>query len=208
MSTQLLARGYKIATAFINRYEFGKSLVYDKDSKRGTELDDTVSDLWYEDGIRNLTATMPRSNPKFWQTEKQKSLFLRGYASPDEDTFEHHQWDILPWDYFVFFKVSRFVPGDVQREMNYNTDEMERTGVYVVPNDPRKSPSKYWSRKTRTSPMTNSFLDAWEISVVFLVFLGLFAERRRIPLVVPPLSSLGRLKGKKCPSPVNLPKCQ
>ena len=204
MSTQLLARGYKIATAFINQYEFGTSLAYGDDDKLGMELDYTISDIWFEDGIRNLTATMPRSSPKFWG----KSGSLGVHDSPGTDTFEHHQWDILPWDYFVFFKVSRFVPGDVQREMNYNTDEMERTGVYVVPNDPRKSPSKYWSRKTRTSPMTNSFLDAWEISVVFLVFLGLFAERRRIPLVVPPLSSLGRLKGKKCPSPVNLPKCQ
>ena len=190
MSTQLLARGYKIATAFINRYEFGKSLVYDKDSKRGTELDDTVSDLWYEDGIRNLTATMPRSNPNFWETEKRK------FHSPGEDTFEHHQWDILPWEYFVFFKVSRFVPGDVQREMNYNTDEMETAGVSVVPNDPRKSHSEYWLRKSGIYTPRQALIDVCRISGICFV-VGLFAARRWLHFVV--RSRLSYLLRRKMP---------
>mmetsp|Transcript_29229 Transcript_29229/g.70503 ORF Transcript_29229/g.70503 Transcript_29229/m.70503 type:complete len:480 (+) Transcript_29229:277-1716(+) len=196
MSTQLLARGYKIATAFINQYEFGTSLAYGDGDKLGMELDYTISDIWFEDGIRNLTATMPRSNPKFWQTEKQKSLFLRGYASPGEDTFEHHQWDILPWDYFVFFKVSRFVPGDVQREMNYNTDEMETAGVSVVPNDPRKSHSEYWLRKSGIYTPRQALIDVCRISGICFV-VGLFAARRWLHFVV--RSRLSYLLRRKTP---------
>eukprot|EP00584_Thalassiosira_punctigera_P015719 CAMPEP_0172554692 /NCGR_PEP_ID=MMETSP1067-20121228/55949_1 /TAXON_ID=265564 ORGANISM="Thalassiosira punctigera, Strain Tpunct2005C2" /NCGR_SAMPLE_ID=MMETSP1067 /ASSEMBLY_ACC=CAM_ASM_000444 /LENGTH=443 /DNA_ID=CAMNT_0013343115 /DNA_START=47 /DNA_END=1375 /DNA_ORIENTATION=- len=143
MSTQLLKRGYKIATAFVNRYEFGKSLVYNKDSIWGTEIDDTVSDIWCEDGIRNLTATMSRPTPKWW-----KLVGRSGLRNPDEDTFEYHQYDILPWDRFLFFKVSRLVPEDVQNEMNYDLNELERNNVLVISNDPRKSRSEYWLRKT------------------------------------------------------------
>eukprot|EP00581_Thalassiosira_minuscula_P019485 CAMPEP_0183719396 /NCGR_PEP_ID=MMETSP0737-20130205/12355_1 /TAXON_ID=385413 /ORGANISM="Thalassiosira miniscula, Strain CCMP1093" /LENGTH=429 /DNA_ID=CAMNT_0025949113 /DNA_START=56 /DNA_END=1342 /DNA_ORIENTATION=- len=138
MSTQLLKRGYKIATAFVNRYGFGKSLVYDKDSTWGTEIDDTISDIWYEDGIRNLTSTISKPT-KWWKNEGKWGL-----RNPDEDTFDYHKWDILPWDHFVFFKVSRLVPQDVQDEMNYNPQELEKSNVLVVSNDPRKSPNEYW----------------------------------------------------------------
>ena len=149
MSTQLLKRGYKIATAFVNRYGFGKSLVYDKDSIWGTEIDDTVSDIWYEDGIRNLTGTMSKPTPTWWrdggERRKETTSSLR---SPEEDSFEYHKWDILPWDYFVFFKVSRLVPEDVQAEMNYNSEELARSNVQVIANDARRSPNVYWLRRT------------------------------------------------------------
>jgi len=192
MSTQLLKRGYKIATAFVNRYGFGKSLVYDKDSTWGTEIDDTVSDIWYEDGIRNLTATMSKPTPKFWNSEENSGL--RAPDSLDKDTFDYHQWDILPWDYFVFFKVSRLVPEDVQREMNYNADELEKSDVLVTSNDPRNSSSEYWLRKTGVFvEPRNIFLDFTKIAVVCLVLLGLFAKRRRIPLLSRPLSPHGKL---------------
>ena len=180
MSTQLLKRGYKIATAFVNRYGFGKSLVYDKDSIWGTEIDDTISDIWYEDGIRNLTATMSKPS-KWWDIEGTAG----GLRSPEEDTVGYHQWDILPWDYFVFFKVSRLVPEDVQNEMSYNSEELKRFNVPVISNDPRKSPSEYWLKKTGVFvEPRNIFLDSvWYMVAVCLVFLGIFAKRRRILLM-------------------------
>ena len=175
MSTQLLKRGFKIATAFVNRYGFGKSLVYDRDSIWGTEIDDTVSDIWYEDGIRNLTATTTKPTRKWWEIEKQSGL-----RKTNEDTFEYHQWDILPWDYFVFFKVSRLVPEDVQHEMHYNANELEKSGVLVVENDPHKSPNEYWLRKTGVfvEPKNANLDSFWKMAC--LVFLVLFANRKRL----------------------------
>jgi len=169
-------------------YGFGKSLVYDKDSTWGTELDDTVSDIWYEDGIRNLTATMSNSQTaKFWSSsDGKKSPALRG--TNEDDTFEYHQWDILPWDYFVFFKVSRLVPEDVQRVMNYNVDELEKSDVRVISNDPRKSPNVYWLKKTGVFVEPRNVLrDASEVAVGCIVLLfGLFLfakKKRRSPLI-------------------------
>ncbi len=128
MSTDLLKRGYKIASAFINRYEFGKSIVYDKASMWGIEIDDRISDIWYEDGIRNLTATMSGPKPKFWKANENGGIgTLRIPRNLVEDTFQYHQWDILPWDYFVFFKVSRLVPQDVQDEMKYSVEELAKS---------------------------------------------------------------------------------
>ena len=199
MSTQLLKRGYKIATAFVNRYGFGKSLVYDKDSTWGTEIDDTVSDIWYEDGIRNLTATMAKPTPKFWANvhEEDKSLSgLRNGPPGDkkniekDDTFEYHQWDILPWDYFIFFKVSRLVPEDVQREMNYNSVELEKSSVPVISNDPRKSPSEFWLRKTGVwVEPRNRLLEVGEMVMFCLLVLGLrlFAKKKRFTLMKRPV---------------------
>lgn len=146
MSTELLERGYSIGTPFVNRYAFGKSLVFDKNTTLGTDIDDTVSDIWYEDGIRNLTAT---------QT-------------------------IRSWDYFVFFKVSRFVPEDIQHEMQYNRNELAKNDIPVVSNNPRKLFSKYWLRKSVAYVDTgNTLLDSfWKIAC--LVFLGLFTKKKRL----------------------------
>ena len=159
-------------------------MVYDKDSTWGTELDDTVSDIWYEDGIRNLTATMSRQTPKFWSSADGKSSAFRGTK---EDTFEYHQWDILPWDYFVFFKVSRLVPEDVQRVMNYKIDELENSDVHVISNDPRKSPNVYWLKKTGVfvEPGNVVLRDVSEVTVGCIVLFGLcfFAKKRRSPLI-------------------------
>ena len=201
MSTQLLKRGYKIATAFVNRYGFGKSLVYDKDSTWGTEIDDTVSDIWYEDGIRNLTATMSKPTTTFWKTwesssDDGKAGGMRNPANLVKDTFRYHQWDILPWEYFIFFKVSRLVPQDVQDEMNYNTEELEKSDVPVISNDPRKSPSEYWLRKTGVFIEPRStFVIACEVAAVCLFMLGLyeFAKKRRISILKRPVSPRGRM---------------
>ncbi|KAL9180419.1 hypothetical protein ACHAXT_008389 [Thalassiosira profunda] len=192
MSTQLLKKGYKIATAFVNRYGFGKSLVYDKDSIWGTEIDDTVSDVWYEDGVRNLTATMSKPYPTWWNLEGKSGL-----RSPNEDTFEYHKWDILPWDYFIFFKVSRLVPEDVQKEMGYNTEELKRSNVPVIPNDPRKSPSEYWLKKTGVYVEKRNlfFHSMWMIAPVLLLCVGLCVRlmRTRIRLLLRPLSPRSRI---------------
>lgn len=218
MSTQLLKRGYKIATAFVNRYGFGKSLVYDKDSIWGTEIDDTVSDIWYEDGIRNLTDTMSKPTPKFWvndDNDEEKDgkevlppTSLRRPASIN-DTFDYHQWDILPWEYFIFFKVSRLVPQDVQNEMNYNTAELKKSDVPVISNDPRKSPSVYWLKKTGmfVEP-SHTLLHVCEMVVLILFVLGLryYAKKKRLPFVMkvrpillPPRGRVGNwLSRRKC----------
>jgi hypothetical protein len=164
-------------------YGFGKPLVYDKDSTWGTELDDTVSDIWYEDGIRNLTATMSKPTPKFWNADKKSAL--RG---SDEDTFEYHQWDILPWDYFIFFKVSRLVPEDVQMVMNYNTNELEKSDVHVISNDPRKSPNVYWLKKTGVVVEPRNLLRDVCGMAVGCIVLFLFAKKRRGYLI-----SVGKL---------------
>lgn len=191
MSTQLLKQGYNIATAFVNRYGFGKSLVYDKTSTWGTELDDTVSDIWYEDGIRNLTATMSKPAPKFWEalaTTIDDKSSLRDVNTNNnnraDDTFEYHQWDILPWEYFIFFKVSRLVPEDVQREMNYNAEELKKSDVLVISNDPRRSPSEYWLRRSGVFVEPRNIRLDILMAGVFLVVCGLVLKRRRrIPVM-------------------------
>lgn len=131
MSQSLIKKGYKIGTPFINRWDMGKPLLMDQYSTVGTEFDDTVSDLWYEDMIRNLTSTISNPHPTWWVNEKE--------------TFDDHKWDILPWEYYIFFKVSRLVPQDIQDVMGYSTLGM--TDIPVIPNDPRKSPSDVWRVK-------------------------------------------------------------
>ena len=120
---------------------------------------------------------MSKPAPKFWNAEGK--LRLRG----SEDTFEYHQWDILPWDYFIFFKVSRLVPEDVQREMNYNIEELKKWDIPVISNNPRKSPSEYWLRKTGVLVKPRQVFLNFVVSGIFLVFLGLFIKRRRLPLI-------------------------
>ncbi len=170
-------------------YGFGKPLVYDKDSTWGTEIDDTVSDIWYEDGIRNLTATMSKPTPKFWNIDAKSAL--RG---TDEDTFEYHKWDILPWDYFIFFKVSRLVPEDVQDVMNYNMNELEKSDVHVISNDPRKSPNVFWLKKTGVfvEPRNLARDICGLVACSIVVLLWLLARKRRGILM-----SVGKLLSRR-----------
>jgi hypothetical protein len=212
MSTQLLKRGYKIGTAFVNRYGFGKSLVYDKDSTWGTELDDTISDLWYEDGIRNLTATLSSPVPKFWHVYDSEiddvdgsssssskkinndakstiaTTAIRGSSSTiNEDTFDYHKYDMLPWEYFIFFKVSRLVPEDVQHIMKYDIDELAKSNVHVISNDPRKSPNIYWLKKTGVY-VEPTFTVRTTLSLIvgcLVAIIGVLAkkQKRRISII-------------------------
>jgi hypothetical protein len=117
MSRTLLGKGYSIAVPYMNNLEMGKSLIVDRNSFHKVK---SGSDLWFEDTLRNATLTMDKS-------ELQK---LVGYDGEDSSTDR----SILPWEYYVFFKVSRFVPEDIQREMEYDTDLLEKHKVLIVPN--------------------------------------------------------------------------
>ena len=66
MSTHFLNAGYKIYIPAVNQCGFGKSLVYDTDGIWGIDIDDTISNIWQEDGIRNLTVTKSKQTPKWW----------------------------------------------------------------------------------------------------------------------------------------------
>lgn len=147
MSTELLKRGDSIGTPFINRYAFGKALVYDKNTTLGTDIDDTVSDIWYEDGIRNLTAAQI----------------------------------IRPWEYFVFFKVSRFVPEDIQQEMQYSRNELAKNHIPIVRNlpSPHKLHNKYWLRKALVyaEPRITNLDSFWKIAC--FIFLGFTAIKKK-----------------------------
>jgi hypothetical protein len=143
MSTTLLKKGYSIGTAFINRWGMGSPLVLNQNSTQGRELDDTICDIWYEDGVRNLTDTLIDKSLVWW---KSSDATTTNIVRRREDTFEYHKWDILPWDHFMFFKVSRLVPRDIQDEMHYSN--LDLVDVDVVPNEARESNSDFWRRKT------------------------------------------------------------
>jgi hypothetical protein len=171
MSTQLLKRGFQIGTAFINRWGMGTPLVLDRNSTQGTELDDTICDIWYEDGVRNLTKTVDRSL-KWWD---DRNSTLRS-----KDSFDYHQWDILPWDHFLFFKVSRLVPEDIQAVMHYN--QLELVDVAVVPNDARKSQSEFWQRKTREFDQRQGGIPIWDVMIAVILFLIGYSKRKQVEM--------------------------
>jgi hypothetical protein len=102
-------------------------------------------------------------------TTNEKSLRRK------ENTFDYHQYDILPWDYYLFFKVSRLVPQDIQDEMQYSN--LDLVDVAVVSNDPRLSPSEYWRSKTRE--FDGNALSSM-LNVMFaMLFLFLLHRRRK-----------------------------
>jgi hypothetical protein len=86
MSKTLINQGYSIASAYLNNEELGKSLIVNQ-----TNLHLATNDLWVEDSLRNATMTIDQSS--------LKRSFGGGIGTKD----------ILPWDYYMFFKVSRYV---------------------------------------------------------------------------------------------------
>jgi hypothetical protein len=173
MSTSLLKRGYSIGTAFINRWGFGTPLVLNANSTQGTELDDTICDIWYEDGVRNLTRTMDKSSKWWVDIPTEDSLRKK------ENTFDYHQWDILPWDYYLFFKVSRLVPQDIQNEMKYS--HLDLVDVAVIANDPRESPSEFWKSKTREFDGGNR-VPVWNVILFLITVLVAYSKRKQIEM--------------------------
>ena len=123
ISRVLLERGHSIAAAFMHQQgRIGEPLVIDKNSTFGRQFNEDEiihSDVFLEDGVRRLTES---SFPEF---------------------NDHRKYAILPWDCYVFFKVSRLIPIDIQQLMHY-----ENLGpVKLVQNDARRSSNWHWRRK-------------------------------------------------------------
>jgi hypothetical protein len=188
MSTTLLKQGYKIATAFMNRWDMGNTLILDSNSINeekfktiyGITLDDTVSDLWYESGLRNLTSVLNRDMPRNWW-RRDNNINNNPQSSElrkKEDTYDYHKYDLLPWDYFVFFKVSRLVTEDIQNEMNYET--LAESDVLVVSPDPRKSPDEFWLRKMGVLVDTPIYVRLLKFCVGIAVCCVCYKRRRQI----------------------------
>jgi len=74
------------------------------------------------------------------------------------------------------------VPQDVQDEMNYNAEELQKSDVLVVSNDPRKSPSKFWLKKTGVlvEPTDYAPLAKGAMALACLVLLGFVAKKRQV----------------------------
>jgi len=127
ISRVLLERGHSIAAAFMHQQgRIGEPLIIDGNSTFGRHFnqDEIIhSDVFLEDGVRMLTES---SFPEY------------------ED---HRKYAILPWDCYVFFKVSRLIPIDIQQLMHY-----ENLGpVKLVQNDARRSSHWHWRRKAGVS---------------------------------------------------------
>mmetsp|Transcript_8720 Transcript_8720/g.19577 ORF Transcript_8720/g.19577 Transcript_8720/m.19577 type:complete len:546 (+) Transcript_8720:160-1797(+) len=127
ISRVLLERGHSIAAAFMHQSgRIGEPLVIDANSTfgRNLEIDDIIhSDVFTEEGLRRLT----------------ESSFL--------EYDDRRKYAILPWDCYVFFKVSRLIPYDIQDVMQYNS----LGPLELVPNDARRSSIKAWRRKAGVS---------------------------------------------------------
>lgn len=127
ISRVLLERGYSIAAAFMHQQgSLGTPLIIDGNSTFGRHFDREEiihSDVFLEEGVRRLTES----------------------SFPEYDDFR--KYAILPWDCYVFFKVSRLIPSDIQEVMQY-----EHLGpVKVVPNDARSSSIREWRRRAGVS---------------------------------------------------------
>ncbi|KAL7491065.1 hypothetical protein ACHAWT_001540, partial [Skeletonema menzelii] len=127
ISRVLLERGHSIAAAFMHQQgRIGEPLIIDGNSTFGRHFnqDEIIhSDVFLEDGVRRLTES----------------------SFPEYD--DHRKYAILPWDCYVFFKVSRLIPSDIQQLMHY-----ENLGpVKLVQNDARRSSYWHWRRKAGVS---------------------------------------------------------
>eukprot|EP00586_Coscinodiscus_wailesii_P009792 CAMPEP_0172512608 /NCGR_PEP_ID=MMETSP1066-20121228/245902_1 /TAXON_ID=671091 /ORGANISM="Coscinodiscus wailesii, Strain CCMP2513" /LENGTH=280 /DNA_ID=CAMNT_0013292507 /DNA_START=152 /DNA_END=995 /DNA_ORIENTATION=- len=131
MSRILLQRGYSIASVAMHRGgPLGEPLIIDQKSTFGQnptwfEMRFSTTDIFYEWGIRQLTdASYPSLSPVSSSVVGQ----------------EFGRYDILPWEYYIFFKVSRLIPSDIQSIMNYQHLGWD---VYIVPNDAMKSQTQF-----------------------------------------------------------------
>ncbi|KAL7540221.1 hypothetical protein ACHAXR_009952 [Thalassiosira sp. AJA248-18] len=124
ISRVLLERGYSIAAAFMHQQgSLGVPLIIDNNSTFGRHFgkDEIIhSDVFLEEGVRRLTES----------------------SFPEYD--DYRKYAILPWDCYVFFKVSRLIPSDIQDFMQYD----HLGPVELVPNDARLSSVRKWRRKS------------------------------------------------------------
>jgi len=127
ISRVLLERGHSIAAAFMHQQgTLGVPLIMDSNSTFGRHFDreDIIhSDVFLEEGMRRLTES----------------------SFPEYD--DYRKYAILPWDCYVFFKVSRLIPSDIQDIMQYD----HLGPVAIVPNDARRSSVREWRRRAGVS---------------------------------------------------------
>lgn len=206
MSSTLLKQGYKIATAFLNRWDMGSTLILDSNSINeerfktiyGVTLDDTVSDMWYESGLRNLTSVLNPDMPRDWwrrDSSNDNSSQSRDLRKKS-DAYDYHKYDLLPWDYFVFFKVSRLVTEDIQNEMNYKN--LAENDVLVVAQDPRKSPDEFWLRKMGVLGNTPMYVTLLKLFGGIAILYVCYKRRRQTKSrLIMSLVSLRASKNKK-----------
>lgn len=127
MSGRILNDGYQnhgIAVPYMSNLELGKQLYVDRGNIQ--DLDSVRSikngDIWFIDSLRMATSTM---------NESDLNTLLPNNAGGDH--YDRSR-DILPWEFYIFFKVSRFVPHDIQVEMEYDSDLLRQNRVKIVPN--------------------------------------------------------------------------
>mmetsp|Transcript_10674 Transcript_10674/g.19169 ORF Transcript_10674/g.19169 Transcript_10674/m.19169 type:complete len:615 (-) Transcript_10674:1114-2958(-) len=127
ISRVLLERGHSIAAAFMHQQgTLGVPLIMDNNSTFGRHFgrEDIIhSDVFLEEGMRRLTES----------------------SFPEYD--DYRKYAILPWDCYVFFKVSRLIPSDIQDVMHYD----QLGPVAIVPNDARRSSAREWRRRAGVS---------------------------------------------------------
>jgi hypothetical protein len=160
ISRVLLERGYSIASAFMHQKgSLGVPLIMNQNSTFGRHFgkDEIVhSDVFLEEGMRRLTES---SFPEY---------------------VDHRRYAILPWDCYVFFKVSRLIPTDIQEIMNY-----ENLGpVALVPNDARHSALGEWRRKAGVSIFGD--LKDWILPSDLLMMPPFICYRRHCKFVEEP----------------------
>jgi hypothetical protein len=130
MSQTLLSQGYSIAVPHMNFFELGTKLVMDQGSINETmklffQQSPFAGEIWYEGELRKLTETM---NNEYLQR-------LVGQGSRNSSS-EYHRMDILPWEFYVFFKASRrYIPFDIQKEVQYELNLLEKERYRIAPNN-------------------------------------------------------------------------
>lgn len=130
MSQTLLSQGYSIAVPHMNFFELGTKQVMDQGSINETmklffQQSPYAGDIWNEGELRKLTETM---NNEYLQR-------LVGQGSRNSSS-EYHRMDILPWEFYVFFKASRrYIPFDIQKEVQYELNLLEKERYRIAPNN-------------------------------------------------------------------------
>jgi hypothetical protein len=126
MARTILSQNYSLAVPFMNNFELGKTLVVNRTNTAALEgVPTRKSDIWnYKgDNMRTATSTMDQDRLK-----KVVGAFF------SEESLEEYKFSILPWEFYIFFKVSRFVPFDIQIEMMYDLELLMRDSIPVIPN--------------------------------------------------------------------------
>ena len=123
MSRKVLNEGFRIAVPYLNNLDLGKALYLDRGNIGDMELVKSrgTGDVWKPDRLRMATSTMNKTD---------LNRLVPAIYGEDHDNSR----DILPWEFYMFFKVSRFVPHDIQLEMEYDLDLLRLNLIKLAPN--------------------------------------------------------------------------